>query len=79
MTSTLGVATKVILRITKRPETVETLIAAFNSVDHTGAAVSEVIAAGILPAAAEIMDRLSLQALHAVMPKIRVLRIGFDV
>src|SRR3989475_8233380 len=42
---TLGVATKVILRITKRPETVETLIAAFNSVDHTGAAVSEVIAA----------------------------------
>src|SRR5437867_8304379 len=37
---TLGIATKVILRITKRPETVETLIAALNSVDDTGAAVS---------------------------------------
>src|SRR2546427_6519553 len=59
---TLGVATKVILRITKRPETVETLIAAFNSVDHTGAAVSEVIAArGRAPALQE-MDKLAIQA-----------------
>ena len=64
---TLGIATKVILRITRRPETVETLIAAFNSVDDTGAAVSEIIAAGILPAAAEIMDRLSLQAAEAAV------------
>jgi glycolate oxidase len=64
---TLGVATKVILRITRRPETVETLIAAFNSIDETGAAVSEIIAAGILPAAAEIMDRLSLKAAEAAV------------
>jgi glycolate oxidase len=64
---TLGIATKVTLRITKRPETVETLIAAFHLVDHAGAAVSEIIAAGILPAAAEIMDRLSLQAAEAAV------------
>jgi glycolate oxidase len=64
---TLGVATKVILRITRRPETVETLVAAFNCIDDTGAAVSEIIAAGILPAAAEIMDRLSLQAAEAAV------------
>jgi glycolate oxidase len=64
---TLGVATKVILRITKRPEAVETLLAAFNSIDECGAAVSEIIAAGIVPAAAEIMDRLSMQATEAAV------------
>src|ERR671914_35800 len=49
---TLGIVTKIILRIVKRPETVETLIAAFNSTDDAGAAVSAIIAAGVLPAAA---------------------------
>jgi glycolate oxidase len=64
---TLGIATKVILRIVKKPETVETLLAAFNSTDACGAAVSEIIAAGIVPAAAEIMDRLSMQATEAAV------------
>jgi glycolate oxidase len=62
---TLGIATKITLRIVKRPETVQTLLAAFHSIDHTGEAVSRIIAAGILPAAAEIMDRLSIQATEA--------------
>ena len=64
---TLGIATKVILRIVKKPEAIETLLAAFNSVDETGAAVSEIIAAGIVPAAAEIMDRLSMEATAAAV------------
>lgn len=64
---TLGIATKITLRIVKRPETIQTLIAAFNSTDETGAAVSEIIAAGILPAAVEMMDRLSLQAAEAAV------------
>ena len=64
---TLGVATKVILRIVKKPEAIETLLAAFESVDATGAAVSEIIAAGIVPAAAEIMDRLSMKATAAAV------------
>jgi glycolate oxidase len=64
---TLGIATKVILRIVKKPEAVETMLAAFNSVDDCGAAVSEIIAAGIVPAAAEIMDRLSMQATEAAV------------
>lgn len=64
---TLGIATKVILRIMKRPETVQTLLAAFNSTDDAGAAVSEIIAAGILPAAIEMMDRLSQQAAEAAV------------
>ena len=64
---TLGIATKVILRIVKKPEAIETLLAAFHSVDATGAAVSGIIAAGIVPAAAEIMDRLSMQATAAAV------------
>jgi glycolate oxidase len=64
---TLGVATEVTLRIVKRPELVQTLLAAFNSTDEAGAAVSAIIAAGILPAAIEMMDRLSRDAAeHAV-------------
>ena len=64
---TLGVTTKVILRIVKKPESIETLLAAFNSIDACGAAVSEIIAAGIVPAAAEIMDRLSMKATEAAV------------
>jgi glycolate oxidase len=64
---TLGIATKITLRIVRRPETVRTLLAAFNSTDATGEAVSRIIAAGILPAAAEMMDRLSIQAAEAAV------------
>jgi glycolate oxidase len=64
---TLGVATKVTLRIVRRPEVVRTLVAAFDSTDATGEAVSRIIAAGILPAAAEMMDRLSIKAAEAAV------------
>jgi glycolate oxidase len=64
---TLGIATKITLRIVKRPETVQTLLAAFNSPDDAGAAVSGIIGAGILPAAIEMMDRLSIQAAEAAV------------
>jgi glycolate oxidase len=70
---TLGIASKVTLRIVRKPETVETLLAAFPSVDEAGAVVSEIIAAGIIPAAAEIMDSLSIEAaemaVHAGYPE----------
>jgi glycolate oxidase len=64
---TLGVATKVTLRVVKRPEVVQTLLAAFDSVRAAGQTVSDVIAAGMLPAAMEIMDRLSIQAAEAAV------------
>src|SRR5712692_706246 len=59
---TLGIATKVILRIVKKPEIIQTLLAAFNSTNEAGAAVSGIIAAGMLPAAIEMMDNLAIQA-----------------
>ena len=64
---TLGIATKVTLRIVKRPEIIQTLLAAFNTTDEAGTAVSEIIAAGILPAAIEMMDNLAIQAAEAAV------------
>jgi glycolate oxidase len=64
---TLGIATKVTLRILKRPECVRTLLAAFPTTNEAGAAVSDIIAAGMLPAAIEMMDRLAIQAAEAAV------------
>jgi glycolate oxidase len=64
---TLGIATRVTLRILRRPETVRTLLAGFDSTSAAGAAVSGVIAAGVLAGAMEIMDRLTLEAAEAAV------------
>ncbi len=64
---TLGVATSMTLRIVRRPETVQVLLAAFDSISAAGQTVSDIIAASILPAAMEIMDRLSIQAAEAAV------------
>src|SRR5258707_5644595 len=59
---TLGVVTAITLRIVKRAETVQVLLAAYNSIAAAGQTVSDIIAASILPAAIEIIDRLSIEA-----------------
>ncbi len=64
---TLGIATRITLRVVKRPEVVQTLLAAFPSTNEAGAAVSDVIAAGMLPAAIEMMDHLAIQAAEAAV------------
>jgi len=64
---TLGVATKITLRVVKRPEVVQTLLAAFDSVQAAGQTVSDIIAARMLPAAMEIMDALSIEAAEAAV------------
>jgi glycolate oxidase len=62
---TLGIATKITLRIVRKPEVVRTLLAGFKSTDEAGGAVSDIIAAGIVPAAIEMMDELSIAAAEA--------------
>ena len=64
---TLGVVTKATLRLLQKPDAVLTLLAAFDSVDHAGGAVSAIIADGIIPAAVEMMDRLTIQAAEAAV------------
>jgi glycolate oxidase len=64
---TLGIATEITLRLLSRPEAVVTQLAAFDSTDHAGAAVSDIVAARILPAAIEMMDRLTIEAAEAAV------------
>jgi glycolate oxidase len=61
----LGLVTKVLVRLVPLPEHAGTLLAAFDSVAAASKAVSAVIAAGLVPAALEMMDRLATQAIEA--------------
>ena len=64
---TLGVVTKITVRILRRPASVRTLLAAFPTLDEGGAVVSDIIAAGIVPAAIEMMDALAVKAAEAAV------------
>src|SRR5262249_41925430 len=62
---TLGIVTEVVLRILRKPEATRTLFATYPSTTEAGNAVSLIIAAGIVPAAIEMMDRLALVGIQA--------------
>jgi len=64
---TLAVVTKVILRLLRKPASVKTLLAAFDTTEAAGNAVSGIIGAGIIPAAVEMMDRLTIEAAEAAV------------
>jgi glycolate oxidase len=59
---TLGIVTQVTVRLLRVPESVRTLLADFPSIAAAGDVVSDVIAAGIVPAAVEMMDTLAIEA-----------------
>jgi glycolate oxidase len=61
----LGVVTEVTVRLLRRPQATRTIFATFPSTDEAGAAVSAIIAAGIVPAAIEMMDQLAIEAIVA--------------
>jgi len=62
---TFGIVTKAILRLVREPESWRTLLGVFETVDDASQAVSGIIAAGIVPAALEMMDRLIVEAVEA--------------
>ena len=64
---TLGVAVSVTLRVVPKPEAVRTLVAFFDSTSEAGQAVSDIVAAGLVPGAMEMMDRLSIEAAEAAV------------
>ena len=64
---TLAVVTQVTLRLLRKPAAVKTLLAAFDSTEAAGNAVSGIITAGIIPAAVEMMDRLTIEAAEAAV------------
>ena len=59
---TLGIATKITLRVVPVPEDVRTLVAYFETMERAGQAVSDIVAAGVVPGAIEMMDKLSIKA-----------------
>jgi glycolate oxidase len=62
---TLGVVTKVWVRLTRNPQGWRTMLAIFESCDDATQAISEIIGAGIVPAALEMMDQGILVAIEA--------------
>lgn len=61
---TLGIVTRAMVRLTRNPEDVNVLMAPFPTIEAASGAVSAIIAAGILPAALEMMDALTIQAVE---------------
>jgi glycolate oxidase subunit GlcD len=61
---TFGIATKAVLKLTRLPQMVKTLLAEFVTVTDASRTVSEIIAAGILPAALEMIDQATIQAIE---------------
>jgi len=64
---TLAIVTKATVRLLHRPEAVLTMLAGFESIDAAGEAVSAIISNGIVPAAVEMMDKLTIRAAEAAV------------
>jgi glycolate oxidase subunit GlcD len=60
-----GIATEITVRLERLPESVRTMLADFTTVRAASEAVSSIIAAGIVPAALEMMDRACVAAVEA--------------
>ena len=63
---TFGIATKILVRLLPLPETVRTFLGVFPDINAACTAVSAVIGHGIVPAALEMIDALSIQAVQNV-------------
>jgi glycolate oxidase len=61
----LGVVTEVTVRILPKPQTARALLLGFDTVERAGQCVADVIAAGIIPAGMEMMDRPAIHAAEA--------------
>ena len=64
---TLGIVTKIVVKLMPVPEVVHLLLVAYESTAEGGHAVSDIIAAGMLPAAIEMMDALAIEAAEAAV------------
>ena len=62
---TLGIATKMILKLIRAPEAVKTMLAIYDTIEDGANTVSAIIAEGIIPATLEMMDNKVIQAVEA--------------
>src|SRR5215475_9959839 len=88
---TFGIATKIVVRILRKPQGVKTVLAVFDATDRASSAVPANIARGLVPAAVEMIDRLTIQAVEdafgcgyprdaaaALLIEVDGLRVGLD-
>jgi glycolate oxidase len=61
---TFGIVTRIVVRLLRRPEAVKTMLLVFETIADASATVSGIIGRGIIPAAIEMMDRLSIEAVE---------------
>jgi glycolate dehydrogenase FAD-linked subunit len=62
---TFGIVSKAWVRITRNPEAYRTLLGVFDTIDDATNTISDIIGAGIVPGALELLDRLILGAVEA--------------
>jgi glycolate oxidase len=69
----LGIIVEITVKLLPKPPYIQVLLAAFDDIEKAGAAVAEIIAAGIVPGGLEMMDNLAIKAaedfIHAGYPK----------
>jgi len=69
----LAVTTEVTVKLVPKPEQAQVILASFDSVEKAGNAVADVIAAGIIPAGLEMMDKSATAAVE------QFVRAGYDL
>jgi glycolate oxidase len=63
----LGIVVEITVKLLPKPESFHTVLAGYSTLEQAGRAVAQIIASGLLPAAIEIMDRLSMRAAAAAV------------
>jgi len=61
----LGIIVEVTVKLLPKPELAQVVLASFDDIEKAGQAVADIIAAGIIPAGLEMMDRLAIEAAEA--------------
>ncbi len=61
---TFGIATKIVVRLLRTPQAVKTVLAVFDEIDWASEAVSAIIGRGLIPAALEMIDQVTIQAVE---------------
>ncbi len=64
---TLGIVTRIVVLILRQPEAIKTMLVIFDDLETAGRAVSNIIAAGIIPATLEMMDKIIIGAVEATI------------
>ena len=62
---TIGIVTRAILKIQRKPQAAKTFMAVYDSIDDASNTVSGIIAEGIVPAAVEMADKLAIKAIES--------------